>query len=159
MVFYIRFLKPPKLSFVNPSHPLVKTLVTITSDLGESIYRGDLPLWVAFVSPDDGKHIILSSKRFHWKGGMRCLWIEIEQKQILEVTWPAQMVVAAHSKAVVDDLSLENVPVVVSAWSDSFDAGGAKGPSQWVMRKFEPTGGIALCIREESGESIARHVW
>lgn len=159
MVFYIRFLKPPKLSFANYSRATVKALVTITSDLGESIYQADTSLWVAFVSPENDNQTILSSPRFNWKGGMRSLWIEIERNHIPQVTWPTQMVVSAHSKAVVDRLSLETIPVVVSAWSDIFDANPTKGNSPWVMRRFELAEGISLSIREETGESIARHVW
>lgn len=75
------------------------------------------------------------------------------------VTWSARMVVTAHGRAVVDALSSHTIPDFVSAWSDGFHSDATKGNSQWVMRRFEPTEGIALSIREDTGESIARHVW
>ena len=51
------------------------------------------------------------------------------------------------------------IPEFVSAWSDDFDSDVTKGNSQWVMRRFGPTEGVELNIREDTGESIARHVW
>lgn len=90
---------------------------------------------------------------------MRCLSIEIDQRQISTVTWTARMVVTAQRRAIVDALSVEKIPEFLSAWSDSFDSDATTGHSQWVMRRFEPKEGIALNIREDTGESIARHVW
>lgn len=136
----------------------VKALVTITSDLGEAIYQGDLSLRAALVSSDQ-KDVLFSEIIFFWKQGMRTLWIEVDQKLVSHLTWPAQMVVAAHGRTVLDALSLDDIPQFVSAWSDDFDACGTKVSSQWVMRRFKPAADVSLDIREESGDSIARHVW
>lgn len=159
MVHYIRFLKLPRISTVDHSRSVLKALITITSDLGESIYHGDVPLWVTLLSPNDNKTTILPGRDLFWKRGMRCLSIEIDPRQISMVTWSARMVVTAHGRAVVDALSSHSIPDFVSAWSDGFHSDATKGNSQWVMRRFEPTEGIALSIREDTGESIARHVW
>lgn len=159
MIYYIRFLKPPKISTVDHARSVVKALITVTSDLGECIYPADLPLWVTLFSPGDDQPAILSTRDFFWKRGMRCLSIEIDQRQIPMATWAARMMVTAHRRAVVDALSSETIPDFVSAWSDSFGSDATQGNSQWVMRRFEPREGIALNIREDTGESIARHVW
>lgn len=158
MVFYIRFLKSPKITVISHSRSVVRALVTITSDLGESIYQGDLALRAALISLD-GKHTLLPESDFLWKQGMRTLWIEVDPKRLPQLTWPAKMAVAAHKRAVVDVFSQDEIPEFVSAWSDSFDADATKTNSQWVMRRFEPTAGVSLNIREETGDSIARHVW
>lgn len=159
MVYYIRFLKLPKISPVDHSRALVRALVTITSDLGESIYPGHLPLWVTVFSPDENPTAILARRDFFWKRGMRCLSIEIEARPIPTGTWSARMVVTAHRTAVVDSLSTESIPDYVSAWSDVFGSDATKDNCPWVMRRFGPKEGITLNIREDTGESIARHVW
>lgn len=159
MVYYIRFLKLPKISIVDHSRTVVRALITITSDLGESICDGDLPLWATLISPDDNKTTTLSRRDFLWKRGMRCLSIEMDHGQSSMVTWSARMVVSAARRATVDALLSETIPEFVSAWSDDFDSDVTKGNSQWVMRRFGPTEGVELNIREDTGESIARHVW
>ncbi|MCJ1269890.1 hypothetical protein MMC22_009783 [Lobaria immixta] len=159
MIYYIRFLKLPKISTVDHARSVVKALITVTSDLGECIYPADLSLWVTLFSPGDDQPAILSTRDFVWKRGMRCLSIEIDQRQIPMATWAARMLVTAHRRAVVDALSSATIPDFVSAWSDSFDSDATQGNSQWVMRRFEPREGIVLNIREDTGESIARHVW
>ena len=104
MVYYIRFLKLPKILTVDQSRSVVRALITITTDLGESIYRGDRPLWATLVSPDDNRTTILSRRDFLWKRGMRCLSIEMDHGQSSTVTWSARMVVCADRRATVDAL-------------------------------------------------------
>lgn len=159
MVHYIRFLKPPKFSLVRHSRPIIKALITITSDLGDRIYEGSQSLWITFISSNLDKSSTCTGKDFLWKAGMRSLWIEIDHGQLSQVTWPAQMVVAAHSRPLIDMFSLDNIPEFVGVWSDSIDTDVSKGYSPWVMRRLEPIEGVSLNIREETGESIARHVW
>lgn len=165
MVYYIRFLKLPKISTVDHSRAVdhsrsvVKALITITSDLGESIYDGDLPLWVSLVAANENDTTALANRDVFWKRGMRCLSIEMDPRHVSTVTWSARMVVTAHRKAVPDALSSETLPDFVSAWSDSFASDATQGNSQWVTRRFEPTEGMVLEIREDIGESIARHTW
>ena len=146
------------MTVINHTRSAVKALVTITSDLGENIYQGDLSLHGALISLDE-KDTLLSESHVLWKQGMRTLWIEIDQKRLPQLTWPVQMVVAAHKRAVVDPVSLDDIPEFVSIWSESFDADATKTNSQWVTRRFEPTAGVSVNIREETGDSIARHVW
>ena len=90
---------------------------------------------------------------------MRCLSIEMDHGQSSMVTWSARMVVSADRRATIDALLSDTIPKFVSAWSDDFDSDVTKENSQWVMRRFSPTAGVEFNIREDTGESIARHVW
>ena len=157
MVHYIRFLKPPRIQTTDSAYVTIKSLITITNDLGDEFYPGDLiliadlvPTGIEIMRPTVQRMVL-------WTSGMRTVWITMERIS-LKVHWPVQLHIA-RSNARTDSPSVETFPDVLSAWSESFGIGSNTQASRRVERRFELTPGNMLRIYEDAGESIARHVW
>jgi hypothetical protein len=57
-----------------------------------------------------------------------------------------------------DNLSQTDSQGIVSAWSAEFDAKGGKEAGKLVERRFKVAQRV-ISVWEETGESIARHLW
>ncbi|TVY41355.1 UPF0665 family protein [Lachnellula occidentalis] len=177
---YIRFLKPPRLlSGRRGNAPSVlKAKVTITTDLGESFLWANVDL-VVELTDGTGNDVLERGKGYTWKGseGMRSLEVELlipasrgkesgealrllvrpkEEFQAVETfesflgdsnehedTGEMGGVMAVRSMAI-DMPSNQSLPVSTS-------------PSM-AERTFK-FGTSEIHIWEETGESIARHIW
>lgn len=166
---YIRFLKSPKIV----GEALVAK-ITITTDLGESFLAADVGVSVHVVAKD-GESILSEGREYIWKGrdGMRSLDLNLLMKKVRKVE-RVRMVVAANGEAYVD--SFERVLGMGSKGKEVQDHGGIVTVLSMDIdvRNGRSTGtGLAervFCSRvrndrteihiwEETGESIARHVW
>ena len=160
MVYYIRFLKPPRLQKSRDSHIVVKALITITNDLGDEIYPTDLALKAALVSGAEDAGQSHWSRDVSWKTGMRVLWVEIPTKNAspeveLRIT-EANFGKNNQCSAAID---LDHLPSVVSCCctiDDPLRDRESRGRSE---RKFLLQAGNYLTIEEDIGDSIARHIW
>ncbi|KAH8665901.1 putative methyltransferase-domain-containing protein, partial [Tricladium varicosporioides] len=180
---YIRFLKTPRLQ--QPSRgngPLLLTAkITITTDLGESFLWTDLNL-VAELVGLDGQTLLGKGKEFLWKGaeGMRALEISMPvpvSKDKAKFAF-ARMLVRPEDNVRFRDsfagfLRSGEVPCdesddghVMAVRSQAIEistqgSGQSSGPSL-AERVFDLGGdsdNSKLNIWEETGESIARHIW
>jgi len=177
---YIRFLKPPRIS---PKDGSIAAKITITTDLGESFLALDIDIEADIV--DQKGTSIYSSKSkngYLWKGstGMRALEIILPNPRVVRQGQILQMLVrpreqryhvAAFDAILLDAVMIENeeqewgakgrvadvrsVPVDFSAKSTlSMDL---------AERVFSSHGSgdekVQIRIWEETGESIARHIW
>lgn len=156
MVHYIRFLKPPMLG-VKGSKATVRALITVTTDLGDNFYQAGITLFAILLEEEES---LSQWRKYQWKAGMRTLWIEIGDIPIAAV-WSSIRLLVTHKKSKdADSMSHENMPEILSAWSDRF--GLADEPDSNVRHKVERrlgTAGSVISIYEECGESIARHIW
>ncbi|KAL8908769.1 MAG: hypothetical protein Q9207_000626 [Kuettlingeria erythrocarpa] len=155
MVHYIRFLKPPQFDqdIKVLKRAVLSALVTITTDLGDSFYPGNLSVSVGIVNRINTIKLGVAS----WTSGMRCLKIEV--KVPLEyLTSRARLLFTCSDSLEIDSLLHGKVPYVVSAWTDYFT--GPKEPlSDVVVRCFLLPKGKLLEICEDNGLSMARHIW
>lgn len=154
---YIRFLKPPKLQ-----GDAVVALITITSDLGESLLSAHLSL-IAVLRPESDTSEALSQQLVNWNNGMRTLKITFDVRKS-KVKGPIRVQVLQQSKNPLDLIrSASNfleLPPVISAWSDVlYLQQGVRESDKFVERKLLLSNGTVLGIWEETGESIARHIW
>ena len=153
---YIRFLKPPKVQAGT-----INALVTITSDLGESFLHKDVKL-AASIRASDRHGDIYLRKALKWKAGMRSLPIMLEIEQCA-IGWPARLYVNLHNTNLSDypeKYHGADLPEIISAWSDVLDpTQGVIEASRSVERRFTSSSHGILSIWEETGESIARHIW
>ena len=158
MVYYIRFLKPPKLCI---HKDVVKALVTVTTDLGDEFYPGPLILHAIAVTAGWSKDWQSSWQTTKWKSGMRTVWIEVpgivesppELLQLVVNTQPSWMA----NNAILDD-----IPKVLGARSNILGRGGDWENHQArdrIERRYKTTGGQERTVYEDTGESIARHIW
>ncbi|KAL5382563.1 hypothetical protein DPSP01_006403 [Paraphaeosphaeria sporulosa] len=183
---YIRFLKPPRV--VHDKHrpsAHVACLVTITSDLGDSFLPYSLTLSAELIQdeqyasetglePDSDSDAQLPApdtllsydnvkawKTFQWKEGMRSLPITLPLSRNYKQDGVLVVRVGAEPKADSDDFNrmlLEDSPGVVSVWSAPFNLRRSASVARTVERRFK-IGSRTHRIFEETGESIARHVW
>jgi len=154
---YIRFLKPPKIQ--NKS---IRALITITSDLGESFFGEDVLLSTSIVSAAHDGEVYLR-KGLSWKAGMRSLQISFNFEKS-DIDWPVRVHVSLRNCPLSDHFEKHHngadLPNVISAWSDVLDPpNGVLEASKTVERRFTPLNERQLKFWEETGESIARHIW
>jgi hypothetical protein len=181
---YIRILKPPRLLLASP--PSLAAKITITTDLGESFLLVDVALVVELES-EDGKIVSIpgKTKEFLWKGrnGMRSLEVAIpvpllsggkgkvvEPKNVRMVIRPreARYAVQTYEQLLFGPPSGRNrssepeeTGGIVAVRSMTVHLQGSEKISGVGMaeRVFLTALGENIRIWEETGESIARHIW
>ena len=153
---YIRFLKPPRVE-----RNTLKTLITITSDLGETFLPDDVTL-AATLRSDDPEGDIYLRKTLKWRGGMRSLPIVFDLA-FADLDWPVRVHVGTKGSPNSDHFEKHynaEPPSIISAWSGLVDVlKGMNEAEKKVERRFTPLSNRTLSIWEETGESIARHLW
>ena len=155
MVHYIRFLKLPTV-IERDRGLLVKALVTITTDLGESFFDGSLTL---VASIRDGSHeTVYLQRTFRWEAQKRALRIELPFKK-RDVVWPVRLYVGIENHEAIDSIGPEGIPAVLSIWSDDFSVTTPVLESHYTRRVFRLADRRLLHVWEEPTESIARHIW
>jgi hypothetical protein len=155
---YIRFLKTPRfISAKDPSKPTLSFLITITSDLGDSFLPYDVGLSAELYSSPSEKPITVKSVQ--WTAGMRSLSITLTLDSSHDYG-SVQVRVGVRRNMSADEyekLSCGGWRGVVSAWSAPFDLG--RECVKLVERRFGSSEQREVRIWEETGESIARHLW
>lgn len=158
---YIRFLKTPRIvSQKGTSRPHLHCLITITSDLGDSFLPYDIQLAAELlVCADSGQHVAVWTT-VQWSAGMRTLPIALPLPNPQVSSSMLRVKVGVEPKKTHDDyqaLSEQDARGVVSAWSPPFTSDAE--PVKLVERRFKLANEPAISIWEETGESIARHLW
>lgn len=158
MVYYIRFLKTPRVQ-QQKSSSVVSALICITTDLGDAFLAQDVDL-IAELSISHSSKILIT-KSLTWQAGKREVPISLELTGGLAQQTVVLTVRPLGPQSPVKD-SLCPVPLVVSGWSTP---SSAQLPAEKLIeRRFslenhpEPQRSD-LCISEETGNSIARHIW
>ncbi|PYH73806.1 protein N-lysine methyltransferase family protein [Aspergillus vadensis CBS 113365] len=162
MVYYIRFLKTPRFQKQKPGSISVSALICITTDLGDDFLAQDVNLLVTLSLNDSGK--ILYQEPLSWKAGRRELPIMLgpfsanisQQTIILGVTATSPQKRSPSPDRLLGNSSL---PLVMSAWSAPFGGSPSSVAEKLVERRFGPKDRLGLRIWEETGNSIARHIW
>jgi hypothetical protein len=159
---YIRFLKTPRVAIEKgTSRNQISCLVTITSDLGDSFLPYDIQLVAEVLSLQPEEEVAVW-RTVQWKAGMRSLPITFPLKKSSKSS-EFRIRVGVEPKAQHDEyfkLSEEGACGVVSAWSQLFGLSATAGAAEkLVIRRFKLPSGLIVSIYEETGESIARHLW
>ncbi|KUJ20698.1 uncharacterized protein LY89DRAFT_771671 [Mollisia scopiformis] len=150
---YIRILKPPRLTTDRKS---VLAKITITTDLGDSFLASDLSV---LASVSSGPAI-----PFQWSGrsGMRGLEVCVpvsgkgKGKGKGKGGKERMYVRAKEGGVAVEEFKdvLKGEAGVVGVWSAEIDVSSPEPVERVVERRFGD-----VSIWEETGESIARHIW
>jgi hypothetical protein len=174
---YVRFLKSPKLVRVRidawDGRQTVDAKITVTTDLGESFLGADIGLVVCLID-GDGKNTLDPGKKYLWNGrsGMRSLEVSVPVARVLRMG-KVRMVVSPKEElykagtfeeilggeATNEDES--GGVVAVRSMEINLQVGKPVGTGM-AERVFTSTVGDTtkeIHIWEETGESIARHVW
>ena len=153
MVWYIRFLKPPKLD--HKGH--VRALITITTDLGDDFYPADLTIYAIIVTDQYEEQWMSEWRTLRWKCGMRSVWVDFKNTHASPPE-PLRLLVNPSRNRKANVVLLDNMPEVFGVWSDTFDRDKNQAGSI-VERRYRTDSGPERVIVEETGESIARHIW
>ena len=150
---YVRFLKPP-IFHMRGSQVSVKALVTVATDLGEDFFPADLKLEAALIGQLDRES---EWRTIVWKPGMRAAWVEITDVPSAFLKDTASLLVNFRRSIEADKICMKHVPDVLGARSRINGLHEASYISR-LERKLRTTS-TELCIWEDVGESIARHIW
>ncbi|KAL4929953.1 protein N-lysine methyltransferase family protein [Aspergillus undulatus] len=165
MVYYIRFLKTPRLQKQKPSSVSASALICITTDLGDAFLAQDVDLMVT-LRPAAHDQNILCQELLQWHGGKREIPVSLGPLPVTFTQVPLLMEVAArnsnsNSNSTSSDplLDQHSIPLVISCWSAPFGGPQMLAADKLVERRFRVNESVELGIWEETGNSIARHIW
>lgn len=158
---YIRFLKTPRVvTEKNTAKKHVNCLITITSDLGDSFLPYDIQLSAELLSCGQKDDRIVVWRSVEWAAGMRTLSISIPLPKSHAPSSQLRVRVGQLPQGPYDDyatLSHKDARGVVSAWSPPFTS--TSEAAKLVERRLQLSEDSQISIWEETGESIARHLW
>lgn len=164
---YIRFLKTPRIvSEKNSKSAHVYCLITITSDLGDSFLPNDVTLSAELIRDSATSDLsdtdnIVVWKTIQWTAGMRTLPVSLPLSRNSKPKGPLLVRIGTEPKSQNDEferLLNDNTSGVVSAWSAPFNIDKRSEAVKTVERRFQADQ-HSFRIYEETGESIARHLW
>ncbi|KAF2034654.1 hypothetical protein EK21DRAFT_97297 [Setomelanomma holmii] len=159
---YIRFLKSPRVvTEKGTQRDQIFCLITITSDLGESFLPYDVQLSAELLSSEP-REVVLVWRTVQWTAGMRSLPITFPfTKSRASSKYRIRVGVEPRSRHdTFDNFCDEGSCGIVSAWSSHFaPSANALEKQNLVERRFKLGDSQALSMFEETGESIARHLW
>ncbi|KAF7442694.1 Methyltransf-16 multi-domain protein [Pyrenophora tritici-repentis] len=159
---YVRFLKTPRiLSEKGTSRPHLHCLITITSDLGDSFLPYDIKLAAELLAcTNTDQHVVVVWKTVQWSSGMRSLPITLPLPSSYLPSSLLRVKIGLDPKQPHDEYAAlleRDAQGVVSAWSPPFTQHVAA--VKLVERRFKLPNEPTISIWEETGESIARHLW
>lgn len=155
MVYYIRFLKTPRYQQQKKA-VYISALVCITTDLGDDFLAEDVDLVATWVQYPSQK--VLHRGLLKWEAGSRQLPIMLGPFSSNNVVQQTACLTIQSKDAQRDTLGDHSTPLVISGCSAPF------GPQSEAEKLILRTLHVAdrdqpLSIWEETGNSIARHIW
>lgn len=154
MVHYVRFLRTPHVA-VSKKTIDISGVIAITTDLGDSLFSEDVDL-VAEVVEINHPRGVLCTTMLQWQADSRALKFTIQ--------CPGKYVsksVALHvtTKATTTALHLLAVPEILDIWSVNFRLSDKQRTEPVVERQLWLKNKSLVRVLEETGDSIARHIW
>lgn len=162
MVDYTRFLKAPhiKLASSLKATATINALITITSDLGDEFYPDETSITSYVYGDSHGEEKPLHRQIHTWKAGGRALPLQHRFK-LHDARMRMRLLVTTQDGEKPETylkVTPDKLPMIIPAWSGSFGLDNQVA-SKVVERRLQLPDGQLLRIQEESGESIARHIW
>ena len=135
---------------------MLKAVITITTDLGETFYPENIDLVATIRQTEDEGEVYLRRK-LQWPASARSLPISFDLSRS-DVEWPACMHVAVKAPQPVRSLGF--MSPIVDVWSSTLNpTKGHFEASRRVERRFVSSTEQTLSLLEDAGDSIARHLW
>ncbi len=154
MVHYLRFLKVPRLGVDSSKACVVRFVVTITTDLGESFYPAEATIKAILLTEEAGT--VLSTAEKSWQPGTHNVPFEIPCRAS---TSSLCVRVCARLDAVEFlGIGIGRIPTIMDVQSADFSVRRPISEAR-VVRRLELGPHGSLRIWEDAGESIARHIW
>jgi hypothetical protein len=156
MVYYIRFLKTPRFQQQKKS-VVISALICITTDLGDDFLAEDVDLtasWIQYPS-----HKIRNQTALQWQAGSRQIPILLGPFSPNDVAGQTAVLKIQLADVEKDVLGKHSTPLVISGCSAPF--GPQWEPAEQLIRRDLNIADNVRPLRiwEETGNSIARHIW
>lgn len=132
---------------------MLKAVLTITTDLGETFYPDPTEL-IATIQSSDRDGDIYLRRRLGWKAGSRNVALSLDLTR-QDIDWPAVVHISVKSTPT------GFLPPIVDVCSAPLNPRkGHFNSGSLVTRRFTSTSSERdLVLFEETGDSIARHLW
>ncbi|EGD94130.1 hypothetical protein TESG_01655 [Trichophyton tonsurans CBS 112818] len=169
MPHYVRFLKPPRIETGS-----IKTLVTLTTDLGDSFLAEEVELRASVLRVDSENDSLkndrrsvqcIKQKNFTWTSASRQVLIAIDGLQLDLRRHAVRLHVGpadrgGHQPGPDDDFAVSSaIPTVISAWSPPFGGPDSHQADKLALRWLRTRCPAEVRIWEETGNNLARHIW
>ena len=154
-MFYVRFLSVPKVrSPSNHRHRVIKFVVALTTDLGDDFYASEMRLRATAV---DEAGETVATRIYVWPPKARAVPTELRFEHPGPST-PLRIWVTALDSSATARLDQASLPALVGVGSAPLT--WANGVADARVERCFGLGGVPeLRLWEETGDSIARHVW
>lgn len=155
MVHYVRFLRTPHISETTKKSITLSAVITVTTDLGDTFFPQELTLITRVIDATKSGEIY-ASQDIPWKAGSRAAKVNLQCSEKL-----ASRLVAIHvtTRETIAKVAKNNIPEILDIWSLPFHLKGKQRPEALVERRICLPGKCTVSILEETGDSIARHIW
>lgn len=155
MVYYIRFLKTPRY-LQQKKAVFISALICITTDLGDDFLAENVDLVATWAQHPSQK--VLHRESLKWEAGARQLSIMFGPLTLNNATEQAACLTIQSKDTQRDTLGVHSIPLVISGCSAPF--GPESEAEKLILRRLHVADREQpLAIWEETGNSIARHIW
>ncbi len=154
MVHYIRFLRTPQTTAGKKTVDIA-AVVAVTTDLGDAFFSQDLDLVVEVVD-SNRPHGVLHSQPISWQATSRAVKFTVNCPGKYAAR-AARLHVTTHET--VAALSSLEVPKILDIWSEPFTLSANQRTEPLVERQLVLPNKSRIRMWEETGDSIARHIW
>ena len=166
MVYYARFLKPPRIQAQKAGPCTVSALVCITTDLGDSFLSQTVTLLVTLAGPERTEDPLYQAQEtVLWHSGKRELHLSLGPFPLHFLKRNLVLGISAvpsgpHAPSSADNLQdRSSVPLIISGWSTPFGKSQSLVADKLIERRLHLKDGLDVRVWEETGNSIARHIW
>ena len=154
LILLVRFLKTPRVH-VDRGNVILKAVIVVTTDLGETFYPDDIEL-VATIRDLDQNGDIYLRRKVQWTAADRAVPISFNLSY-QDVEWPACLHVSVKNAG---SKGLGFLPPIVEVWSGLLNpTKGVMDSGRRVERRFLSVAERSVSLLEDAGDSIARHLW
>ncbi len=155
MVYYIRFLKPPVVSELDKKSNTITSVITVTTDLGDISLPSDVELIAQLVDAENDNKVIERTP-CKWKGGRRTVNIFFTCEKGVQ---SRSVRVHVTTQETEQSIASYKLPDIFDVWSATFKADQIGKSASLVERQFSLSSEVCVRIWEETGNTIARHIW
>lgn len=151
MVHYIRFLKPPQVTNGDAGGFTVTTLITIETDLGDDFLHSEAKLDACVIVANEAESV-LHRQQSQWRNDMRHLVVRAAISSMHEGEDLRLHVASPNHLG-------NSIAPILDAWSAPFRLADGCRADLMLERRFLLPHFPPLKIWEETGNSIAKHIW
>jgi len=156
MVHYLRFLRTPQIENVSKKAVEITAVAAVTTDLGDSFLSQDVTIIARVVDGTTTHGEVLYSTEVSWKGTMRAVKVNLQCNirvlgRLVHLHLTTRDTISAHASY--------GIPAIVDVWSSQFTVKAATRAEPVVERRLQLRSKSQARILEETGDSIARHIW